>query len=102
MQRIVQNCIDGCGRQRIFKCPDGFSPIPDYDHVAELAAIAQAKIDADVQEIIRRRAQLRSDLEALKAAAEAGEDTYILVDDDPLDAVPGTWTKIKRFFLGGK
>lgn len=87
MLRIVQVCIEGCGRVRVFKCPENFSPIPDFDHRVLDAQIAQAEIDAAVNsvadfkakvqsarvesdglalEILRRRAQLKADLAAMK------------------------------------
>lgn len=67
MQIIVQDCIDGCGRQRIFKCPDGFSPIPNYDHVAVAVESEQRRLTEIAKAVIARRLQLRNDLEALKA-----------------------------------
>lgn len=60
MNEIVQVCIDGCGRRRIFNYPDGFSPIPDFDHVARDAEIAQSVGAAKVDESAAFDAKVRA------------------------------------------
>lgn len=66
LNRIVQECVDKCGRTRILKYTDGFVVQP-WDSHAEEAAMEQARIAALAQEVVRRRLQLRNDLEAIKA-----------------------------------
>lgn len=97
MQRIVQACVDGCGRVRIFKCPDGFSPIPVYDHVAEEAALEQARLAGIAREIVSRRVQLRNDIEAIKTA-DGFTDAYI--DDDNNPATPGVLKRLWNRIFG--
>lgn len=64
MQTIIQNCIDGCGRQRIVHIPDDAPPPQAWNvHTEE----QQIQLNGAAQAIIARRLQLRNDLEAIKA-----------------------------------
>jgi hypothetical protein len=48
LARMVQTCVEGCGRIRIYKCPQG-QAVPDYNHLIVEATIAQEQADAKSQ-----------------------------------------------------
>lgn len=73
MQTFIQACTAGCGRTRTVNLPDG-APAPTGTYLCGVDAqpIEDARILSEEQarqaaEIIARRAQLKNDLEALKA-----------------------------------
>lgn len=73
MQTFVQSCTAGCGRTRTINLPDG-APATSGTYLCGVDAkplrdAEEAQRDADriVAETLARRAQLKNDLEAIKA-----------------------------------
>lgn len=96
MIRIIQTCTDGCGRTRIFKCPEGFSPIPTYSHLADEAAMAQATIDNVARAATSFDASVVAAMQRVKAT---DPEVSILVDDDLNPVTPPILKRIWNFIF---